>query len=62
MSLSGDASTVLFKRRPFDQESIVLCVRGSITYKLSSRDLKAMTAKRGIELAHTTILHFITGS
>src|SRR5258706_13976075 len=42
MSISCDASAVLFKRRPFDQESTLLCVRGYITYKLSSRALKRL--------------------
>src|SRR5438046_1326915 len=44
MSISCDASAVLFKRRPFDQESTLLCVRGYITYKLSSRALKRLRA------------------
>ena len=45
----------LFKGRHFDQEIIVLCVRWYLTFKLSSRDLVQMMAKRGITLTHTTI-------
>jgi transposase-like protein len=30
-----------------------------LSYKLSYRDLVAMTAERGIELAHTTILRWV---
>jgi transposase-like protein len=49
----------LFKGRHFDQEIIVLCVRWYLTFKLSSRDLVAMIAERGIALAHTTILRWV---
>src|SRR5918911_5548995 len=49
----------LFKGRHFDQEIIVLCVRWYLTFKLSSRDLVAMMAERGIALAHTTILRWV---
>ena len=50
------SSKALFQRRHFDGEIILLCVRWYITYKLSYRDLKAMMAERGIDLAHTTIM------
>src|SRR6266404_3607624 len=59
MNQLGDVSTALFKRRHFDQEIILLCVRWYITYKLSYRDLKAMMAERGIDLAHTTIMRWV---
>jgi len=39
----------------FDQAIILLCVRWYFTYKLSYRDLRAILAERGIDLAHTTI-------
>jgi transposase-like protein len=43
----------LFKGRHFDQEIVVLCVRWYLSFKLSYRDLVAMMADRGIDLAHT---------
>ena len=49
----------LFKGRHFDQEIVVLNVRWYVTYKLSYRDLVAMMAERGIDLAHTTILRWV---
>jgi len=49
----------LFKGRHFDQEIVVLCVRWYLSYKLSYRDLVAMMAERGVELAHTTILRWV---
>jgi hypothetical protein len=58
MNQLGDVSTALFKRRHFDQEMILLCVRWYITYKLSYRDLREMMAERGIEVAHTTIMRW----
>ena len=49
----------LFKGRHFDQETIILCVRWYLAFKLSSRDLVQMMAERGILLAHTTILRWV---
>ena len=49
----------LFKGRHFDQEIVVLCVRWYLSFKLSYRDLVAMMAERGIDLAHTTILRWV---
>jgi transposase-like protein len=49
----------LFKGRHFDREIIVLCIRWYLAFKLSSRDLVAMMAERGIALAHTTILRWV---
>jgi transposase-like protein len=46
----------LFKKRHFDQDVIVLCVRWYLSFKLSSRDLVQMMSERGIVLANTTIL------
>jgi transposase-like protein len=49
----------LFKGRHFGQEIVVLCVRWYLSFKLSYRDLVAMMAERGIDLAHTTILRWV---
>ena len=49
----------LFKGRHFDQEIVVLCVRWYLSFKLSYRDLVAMMAERGIDLAHTTIMRWV---
>jgi transposase-like protein len=54
-----EGSPTLFKRRHFDREIIILCVRWYLTYKLSYRDLTAMMAERGIDLAHTTIMRWV---
>ena len=59
MSQPCDTSAILFRRRYFDREIIILCVRWYITYKLSYRDLRAMMAERGIDLAHTTIMRWV---
>src|ERR1700691_1728522 len=49
----------LFEGRHFDREIIVLCVRWSLRFKLSFRDLVEMMAERGLSLAHTTIMRWI---
>src|SRR6266853_5038362 len=49
----------LFEGRHFDREIITLCVRWYLRFKLSFRDLVAMMAERGIDLAHTTIMRWI---
>ena len=49
----------IFRRRRFDAEVVVLCVRWYITYKLSYRDLVLMMAERGLHLAHTTMLRWV---
>ena len=59
MTPLSDPSLILFTRRHFDQEIILLCVRWYLTYKLSYRDLRAMMAERGIDLAHTTIMRWV---
>ena len=48
----------LFRRRHFEQELIILCVRWYISYKLSYRDLTEMMAERGVAVAHTTLLRW----
>ena len=50
----------IYRRRVFDAEIIELCVRWYITYRLSYRDLVAMMAERGVILAHSTILRWVT--
>ena len=59
MNLPTESAQALFKGRHFNSEIITLCVRWYITYKLSSRDLQAMMAERGISIAHTTILRWV---
>ena len=59
MTQLSEGSPDLFKRRHFDSEIIILCVRWYLTYKLSYRDLKAMMAERGIGIAHTTIMRWV---
>ena len=49
----------LFKGRHFDREIVVWNVRLYLSFKLSFRDLTAMMAERGIDLAHTTILRWV---
>src|SRR5438552_9138701 len=48
----------IFRRRHFEQELIILCVRWYISYKLSYRDLTEMMAERGVAVAHTTLLRW----
>ena len=50
----------LFKGCHFDREIIILCVRWYLRFKLSFRDLVEMIAERGISLAHTTIMRWIS--
>ena len=59
MTQPSDPSPVLFKRCHFDQGIILLCVRWYLAYKLSYRDLRAILAERGIDLAHTTIMRWV---
>src|SRR6202043_2679420 len=50
----------LFAGRHFDREVIILCVRWYLRYKLSFRDLVEMMAERGLNLAHTPILRWVS--
>jgi hypothetical protein len=50
----------IYRKRAFDADVIELCVRWYITYRLSYRDLVEMMAERGIEVAHSTILRWVT--
>ncbi len=45
--------------RRFQTETIELCVRWYITYRLSYRDLVAMMAERGVVVSHTTIMRWV---
>ena len=53
------ARDAIYRRRRFEAEIIVLCVRWYITYRLSYRDLVAMMAERGRSVSHTTILRWV---
>jgi transposase-like protein len=50
----------IYRRRAFDADIIELCVRWYITYRPSYRDLVEMMAERGVEVAHSTILRWVT--
>src|SRR6266404_3464783 len=49
----------IYRCRRFQSETIELCVRWYITYRLSYRDLVAMMAERGVVVSHTTILRWV---
>src|SRR5215217_2303390 len=49
----------LFPGRHFDRTVIVPRVRRYITSKASFRDLVGMTAERGVDVPHTTILRWV---
>lgn len=49
----------IYRGRRFQTETIELCVRWYITYRLSYRDLSAMMAERGIVVSHTTIMRWV---
>lgn len=48
-----------FKRRHFQADIILLCVRWYLRYALSYRDLKEMMAERGLSVDHTTIYRWV---
>jgi transposase-like protein len=48
-----------FWGRKFQSETIELCVRWYITYRLSYRDVAAMMVERGIVVSHTTIMRWV---
>lgn len=50
----------IYRRRVFDAEVIQLCVRWYISYRLSYRDLVELMAERGVPIAHSTILRWVT--
>jgi transposase-like protein len=49
----------IYRGRRFQTETIELCVRWYITYRLSYRDLVAMMAERGIIVSHTNIMRWV---
>jgi transposase-like protein len=49
----------MYRGRRFSPETIELCVRWCLTYRLSYRDLVAMMAERGIVVSHTTIMRWV---
>jgi transposase-like protein len=50
----------IYRKRAFEADIIELCVRWYITYRLSYRDLVEMMAERGVQVAHSTILRWVT--
>ena len=50
----------IYRKRAFDADIIELCVRWYISYRLSYRDLVEMMAERGVQVAHSTILRWVT--
>src|SRR5437763_598428 len=48
-----------FKWRHFEAEIIVLCVRWSVRYSLSYRDLEEMMRERGLHVDHSTIYRWV---
>src|ERR1039458_2203961 len=50
----------IYRKRAFDADIFELCVRWYITYRLSYRDLVEMMAERGVQVAHSTILRWVT--
>jgi len=52
-------SDPIYRGRRFQTETIELCVRWYITYRLSYRDLAAMMAERGVVVSHTTIMRWV---
>ena len=59
MARKVTCSDQLFKGRHFERETIILCVRWYLRFKLSFRDLVEMMAERGLSLAHTTIMRWV---
>jgi transposase-like protein len=49
----------IYRRRRFQSETIELCVRWYLTYRLSYRDLVEMMAERGVTVSHSTILRWV---
>jgi transposase-like protein len=49
----------IYRRRRFPSETIELCVRWYLTYRLSYRDLVEMMAEHGVTVSHSTILRWV---
>ena len=46
----------IYRKRWFDAQIIVLCVRWYVDYRLTYRDLMEMIAERAVSVVHTTSL------
>src|SRR2546430_9182084 len=49
----------IYRCRRFQTETIELCVRWYITYRLSYRDVVAIMAEHGVIISHTTIMRWV---
>jgi hypothetical protein len=49
----------IYRGRRYSSETIELCVRWYISYRLSYRDLAAMMAEREIAVSHTTVMRWV---
>ena len=49
----------VFRGRHFQEEIIFLCLRWSLRYPLSYRDLEEMMAERGLTVDHSTIASYV---
>jgi transposase-like protein len=49
----------LFRKRKFEPEVIVTCVRGYLRFGLSLRDLEELMAERGLAVDHTSIWRWV---
>jgi transposase-like protein len=56
---SSESRDPIYWRRCFSSETIELCVRWYLTYRLSYRDLAAMMAEREIAVSHTTVMRWV---
>lgn len=61
LGISNQAKTrdPIYRCRCFESETIELCVRRYLTYRLSYCDLAAMMAERGVAVSHTTIMGWV---
>jgi hypothetical protein len=58
--LGSETEGYVFKGRHFDRSVILLCVRWSLAYSLSLRNLEEMMAERGISVDHAKIHRWVT--
>jgi transposase-like protein len=49
----------LFRKRQFEPVIIVTCVRWYLRYLLSTRDVEALIAERGLSVDHTTVWRWV---
>lgn len=49
----------IYRRRRFPRETIEVCVRWYLTYRLSYRDLVALMAESDVHVSHTTIMRWV---